>query len=70
VTNILLAQDHGAKAKRQQSAQPERKSTHVMVMSYLSSFMKIKPPADVTDFELCLHNSKSGRNNAEAKLIM
>ena len=25
-----------------------------------------KPPAVVTDFELCLHNSKSGRNYAEA----
>jgi len=34
--------------------------------------MKIKPPADVTNFErneLCLHNSKSGRNYAKAKLI-
>jgi len=34
--------------------------------------MKIKPPADVTDFqrnELCWHNSKSGRNYAKAKLI-
>ncbi|MFJ7732683.1 GNAT family N-acetyltransferase [Lysinibacillus sp. NPDC097231] len=34
--------------------------------------MKIKLPADVTDFqrnELCRHNSKSGRNYAKAKLI-
>ncbi|WP_054772278.1 hypothetical protein [Lysinibacillus pakistanensis] len=34
--------------------------------------MKIKPPADVTDFqrnELCGHNSKSGRNYDKAKLI-
>jgi len=34
--------------------------------------MKIKPLADVTDFqrnELCRHNSKSGRNYAKAKLI-
>jgi hypothetical protein len=35
--------------------------------------MKIKPPADVTDFErnkLCKHNSKSGRNYAKAILIL
>jgi hypothetical protein len=31
--------------------------------------MKLKPPADVTDFELSKLNSKSGRKYAKANLI-
>ncbi|WP_068983403.1 MULTISPECIES: hypothetical protein [Lysinibacillus] len=47
------------------------------VVSFQWVFKRIlnedKAPADVTNFErneLCVHNSKSGRNYAKAKLIV